>query len=223
MYYKLGLLFAQSDLLYFLKYVIGINCMKLAVFRIACLCLFSAVSQAAIVSFDVASFPGSAGRIESYTENGVKFGGAFTHTDVGLPGNPFNETAFIQYEGYSSMNIGMANGGLFNLLSIDIAELNMDTGGPASVTFIAQRPGSVMVSATFTTDGIINGTAGDFETFYFGDDFKGVHYVYIADALKDSIYTYSFDNIHVSAVPLPAAAWLFLSGLLAMVKLAKRK
>ncbi len=196
--------------------------MKLAVFRIVCLWLFSAAVHAAVVRFDLASFPGSSGRIESYVESGVKFGGAFTHTDAGLAGNPFNDTAFIQYEGYSSMNIGLANGGLFNLLSIDIAELNMSMNSPASVTFIAQRPGSVMVSKTFTTDGIINGAPGDFETFYFGEDFKGVQYVYIAEAAKDSIFSYSFDNIHVSAVPIPAAVWLFFSGLLVMFRLARR-
>jgi hypothetical protein len=192
-------------------------------FVMVLLWLLNASASAAVVTFDTPSFPGSSGRIERYTENGIKLGGAFTHTDAGLAGNPFNGTAFIQYEGYSSLSIGTVSGARFNLVSIDIAELNINFAQPATVTFIAQRPGSVMVSQSFTIDGLI-GEGHDFETFYFGSEFQGIEYAYIAEMPKDWISVYSFDNIRAEPVPLPAAAWLFVSGMLSLIRLgAKRK
>lgn len=187
------------------------------------LLLFSSVSaSAAVVTFNTPTFSGSSGRIERYTENGVKLSGAFTHTDTGLPGNPFNGTAFLQYENYSSMNIGMVNSSLFDLVSIDIAALNINYATPATVTFIGYRPGSVQVSQSFTIDGQI-GNGSDFQRFYFGSAFQGIQYAYIGENPKNQISVYSFDNLAVQSVPVPAAAWLFVSGLAGLLRMGHRR
>ena len=174
---------------------------------------------AAVVTFDTPSFPGSSGRIEQYTESGVYLAGAFNHADTGIIGNPNNGTAFIQYDDTSSINIGMANGSLFNMVSIDIAELNVNFSAADTVTFIGYRPGSVMVTQSFTLDGLM-GMGSDFQTFFFDAGFYGIQYAYVSDA---SLGYYSFDNLNVQAVPLPAAAWLFVSGLVGLMRFGQRR
>ncbi|TNF36943.1 MAG: hypothetical protein EP315_03485 [Gammaproteobacteria bacterium] len=196
--------------------------MKTSVSWIVGLWLYSALVQSAVVTFDQISIPGGSEYLTTYIEDGVKVKGSFVHTHGGLEGNPYNETPFVQYQPWAFFNVRMVDGSLFNMRSIDLAELNMEQAGPTTVTFIGLRPGSDDVSVSFTIDGLISGSAGDFQTFYFGEAFSGLSYVYIADAPKDMIRTYSIDNIHVSAVPVPAAAWLFLSGLVAMFKLSRR-
>jgi hypothetical protein len=179
---------------------------------------FPEILQAALINFDSPFYPGVSERTETYLEDGVKFSGAFAHTDTGFLDNPDNGSAFIQYRDYSSVNFGMANNSLFDLVSIDLAELDFDKAIPTTVTFMAQRPGSVMVSTSFTTDGLL-GAGSDFETFFFGDAFRGVEYVYIADGSD----LFSFDNINITTVPLPAASWLFLSGLMGVFGCFHRK
>lgn len=173
-----------------------------------------AISQAATVDFNVPTFPGDTGRLESYTENGIKLEGAFLHTDTGLSGNPDNGTAFLQYADFSSVNIGSTSGQLFDLVSVDLAAFNIDYSQPMTIEFVAQKQGSVMVSQIFTIDGSL-----DFDTFYFGAEFNDVIYAYVSDSYKS---VFSMDNLNVHAVPVPAAFWLFASGLIGLFRFSKR-
>lgn len=193
-------------------------------------CLFNAATSATVINFDTPTYSSSIDRVEYYVESGVVFSGAFNHADTGIAGTANNGTAFMQYEGFSSLNFGMEDGSLFNLDSIDLSDSGFDYLSPASVTFIAQRSGSVMVSQTFITDGIF-GSGNDFETFDFSSDFLGVEYVYIADAYMNK--NFAFDNINISTVPqsvvigtsvvpLPAAIWLFITGLIGLFGFSRR-
>jgi len=190
---------------------------KSILIAVACL-LFTPVANSSIINFNTPTLVDGIQRVESYIESGVTFTGAFNHVDAGL-GSPSNGTAFMQYDEFSSLNFGMTDNSLMNLVSIDIAEL---TSSPVSITFLAQLPGSVMISQTFTTDGI-SGSGNDFETFFFDSAFSGVDYVYIADISGAMNYNFAFDNINVSAVPVPAAVWLFISGLIGLVGVSRSK
>ena len=174
--------------------------------------------SAAVVTFNTPTYPGSSGRIEQYEENGVYLSGAFNHTDAGISGNPDNGSAFIQYGDTSSINIGMADGSLFNMVSIDIA-LSSNYAMSDTITFIGQRPGSVMVTQVFTIDGLMR-PGSDFQTFFFDAGFYGIQYAYVSDA---SLGFYSLDNLNVAAVPLPAAAWLFMGGLVGLLRFGQRR
>ncbi len=181
------------------------------------LCFLSVPVDAVVINFDTPTLVGGIERVERYTESGVVFSGAFNHVDTGISGTPFNGTAFMQYESFSSLNFGMSDDSLMNLVSIDLSELS---SGPVSVEFIGQLPGSIMVSQTFTTDGIF-GTGNDFETFFFDDVFQGVDYFFVSNAFHGNHF--AFDNVNIDSVPLPASVWLFVSGLLGFMGLARRK
>ena len=186
----------------------------------AVLLLVNSVANAAIVSFEEPS--GSLGRISHYEENGVVFTGAFNHVQTGPKGSAVTSSSFMQYRWYSKLNFGMADGSSFDLVSIDLAELSQRSAKPSTVTFFGQRTDSAIVSQTFTTDGLFCVDNHGFQTFNFSDEFRGLENVYLADAsLKMNSY-FAFDNVNVSAVPLPAAVWLFIAGLLSLFAYSRR-
>jgi hypothetical protein len=80
-----------------------------------------------------------------------------------------------------------ADGGIFNLHSIDLSNLN--NAGPTSVTFVGTRPDGFQVSKTFTTSGSPN----VLETFQF-TGFNNLAYV---QWVQESPY-HQFDNIVIS-------------------------
>lgn len=184
---------------------------------VACL-LFVPVANSSIINFNTPTLIDGIQRVESYTESGVIFTGAFNHVDAGL-GSPSNGTAFMQYEGFSSVNFGMVDDSFMSLVSIDLAELS---SAPVSITFIALASNSEMISQTFTTDGIF-GSGNDFETFFFDSAFSAVDYVYISNDTSSANHSFAFDNININPVPIPAALWLFISGLIGLVGFSRSK
>jgi len=199
--------------------------MRKSIISVMLYLLLNPVASAAIITFDLPAVAGGVKRVDNIIERGGFFSGAFNR--VGRVDNIIERGAFFsgvfnrigkrptgtpaisQYGGFSSLNFGLPDGSLMDLVSIDLAELSP---GPVSVTFIAQPPGSVLVSQTFTTDGIF-GIGNDFETFFFNDTFSGVDYVYIANSINPKNYNFAFDNIVIKPVPVPVALWLFVSGL----------
>ena len=72
-------------------------------------------------------------------------------------------------------------------------------------------------SSSGTVPGIVsNGSTSD----HFNFTVTGTEFLFWADGNTDS---FRIDSINVSAVPVPAAAWLFFSGLLGMTAVARRK
>jgi hypothetical protein len=102
-----------------------------------------------------------------------------------------------------------ANGSVFDLLSVDLAEYSTGQQYPLTVEFIGYHPDGSTVTTSFTTDGIIDGTGplADFQTF----NFTG-----FTDLSRVEIPTsgWSLDSL-VVATPEPASsAVLVLGGLL---------
>ena len=64
-----------------------------------------------------------------------------------------------------------------------------------------------------------------FETFVFGSGWHNLSSVNFTDYTYDNGSSFgllAFDNIVVTAVPIPAAVWLFGSGLLGLVGICRR-
>jgi hypothetical protein len=118
-------------------------------------------------------------------------------------------TALFNNTGGSSTELTKVGGGAFDLLSIDLAKLSSKTG--ANVTFTANT-GYSQFFTLVRTDYVA-------ETFNFDSEFLGVTSVTWSQASP----FHQFDNIVVSAIPVPAAVWLFSSGLLGLIGVAKRK
>jgi hypothetical protein len=102
-----------------------------------------------------------------------------------------------------------ANGSVFSVLSVDLAEYSTVVPDAVTVEFIGYHPDGSTVTTSFTTDGIIDGSGplADFQTF---------HFTGFTDLTRVEIPTYgwSLDNLVVS-VPEPASGTvLALGGLL---------
>lgn len=108
------------------------------------------------------------------------------------------------------------DGTAFNLFSIDLAELNGDVLNPPpflTVTFDGLLASGGTVTQTFQLDGIAFGL----ETFAF-TGFTGLSQVSWTQGPAG--LSHQFDNI-VTAIPVPAAVWLFGSGLLGLTGVAR--
>ena len=107
-----------------------------------------------------------------------------------------------------------SSGALFSLTSFDGADGLLDVGGRTIVVTGTMSDGRTVVdiyttvASTFTTyslpSNFSNLVSVEFWGFGRGDDMI------------------AFDNINVTVVPVPAAAWLFGSGLLGLIGFARR-
>lgn len=192
--------------------------MKKCIFLYGLLCVGSV--NAAVIDFQVLEHLDTA-----YTNHGSQYiEGEFQINT--LPGSGMGSglgtigTLALAYSGSTAlyneeidgiMQLNRIDGGLFDLLSIDLAELNGDQ--ITDITFTT----SGGHTQTFTLDGV----AFNAETFIFNNGFLGVTNV---SWVQQSFY-HQFDNIVVNAtspVPVPAAVWLFGSGLVGLIGMKKK-
>ena len=120
------------------------------------------------------------------------------------------------YDGLTTLT--RDGGGAFSLVSIDLNELNQDAA--VSVEFTGITSANAVVSQTFTLDGIKNTV----DSFFFNALFADVVEVSWLQGPNDGRQNFhQFDNINLSAVPLPAAFPLYATGLLGFGFAAYRK
>ena len=115
--------------------------------------------------------------------------------------------------------LGRDDGSDFGLVSVDLAEWSTAYPQPVTVPFVGYRPDGSTITASFTTDGIIDGTGplADFQTFYFPSGFTNLSHVEIP---TDG---WTLDNL-VLFVPEPSTGTLLtLGAVLAGRRLSKRK
>jgi hypothetical protein len=171
--------------------------------------------QSLTVTFDGPPLqpPGSAYLIQSYREAGVWFApipGTDGFTRQGSsppPGWSDNGTAYVMAGMGDSLMFGLDDGSDFGLASVDLAEWSTAYPEAVTVPFVGYRQDGSTVAASFTTDGIMDGTGplADFQTFYFGAEFAGVYRVRIPAC------GWSLDNLVVS-VPEPGTSTLLAIG-----------
>lgn len=162
------------------------------------LCAAAASAQTTI-TFDP---PDGSSFIFGYTEGGIVFGdnGVFADRGFGATispdfgGIPSNGTAFLSTCGTCVPSLEAADGGLFDLLSVDLGEFQFFGFGPApTLVFISgvKKDGST-VQLEITTDGIVG-----FESFALGGE--------LTDLVSATISSFSpyiaigVDNIGVRA------------------------
>jgi len=145
--------------------------------------------------------------IAQYTEAGMIFKPSgpidssppyrLTRNGGGTSFYPENGTAYLQALLGDSLEFYALNGSAFSLVSVDLAEYSMFFTSP-TVTFNGFKADGSTVSATFTLDGIIDGTGprADFQTFSFESDFSSVVRVEVPTQ------GYSLDNLVISFNPV---------------------
>ena len=117
------------------------------------------------------------------------------------------------YENEALTVLKASDGSAFNLGSIDLCELSDYTTESYSVTFTGLLSSGATVTQTLTLDGTFG-----IDSFSFDSDFSNLTSV----SWDSGVYGVQFDNINVSAVPVPAAAWLLGSGLLGLFGLRRK-
>lgn len=174
-------------------------------------CYSQGTMQTLLITFDGPPVvePGAAVSVFQYEATGMNFGSGFGSmirrgSDPG-PEWPDNGSAYLQSS--PSMGIGLTNGGIFDLVSVDYAELSIANTNATFFVSSHRQDGS-LVATNFSADGIIDGTGpvADFETFVFGPEFRNLSNVSIEFPFG------SLDNL-VVVVPEPSVvAWLLVGG-----------
>ena len=114
----------------------------------------------------------------------------------------------------STTTLTQLNGDAFDLFSIDFSDI-FNTGASQSIGIDAVTATGALFSDTVTLDGLVG-----LETFAFNwGSLASVSWTNV-----DPSQALQLDNISVSTspVPVPAAVWLFGSGLLGLVGVARR-
>jgi hypothetical protein len=169
--------------------------------------------------------PGSTYNTQSYREAGVWFAPVPGTDGFGRRGSnppsgwPDNGTAYVLAGLGDSLMFGLDDGSDFGMVSADLAEWSTAYPEAVTVPFVGYRRDGSTVTASFTTDGVMDGTGplADFQTFYFGPEFAGVYRIRIP------AYGWSLDNLVVS-IPEPGTGALAIVGAAILgVRFLKRK
>lgn len=185
------------------------------------LLVYPAVSSASIITFDVdpPDFQQGYGEGSIYEEGGFFLS---TVSDPGRHGsiirfNPEAQNAAVPNNGsihmgatlFSNPWLQKPDGGIFSLISLEIAEYSEFVRPPEPLNITGLTAGGQILSANLSIDNIFDGAGGV-------DDFQFFSFNWNNLIRLDFNNTgFSFDNIHVDSVPVPEPeTWiLFFLGL----------
>jgi hypothetical protein len=171
--------------------------------------------------------PGDGIGVTYYYEDSMTFrpinpGEQFVRAGGGVAGFPENGTAYILQGAFNSLSGSRGGWSRFGLYSVDLSEFSRLYQVPRTVQFIGYRTDGNVVTAEFTTDGIMDGTGPlpDFQTFYFDNRFS--------DLLRFEVpsNTFALDNlVFYDVIPEPGAIPLLAvgAGVFCALRLRTRK
>ncbi|MDX2507825.1 MAG: VPLPA-CTERM sorting domain-containing protein [Gammaproteobacteria bacterium] len=194
----------------------------------ACLVFISVNASATTLTFDSIE---TSGLRNSVTDSGfmISSSQAFWVNTHGAsycsPECPENGTNYLitQWEGGDDeLSVSAIDGSLFNLTSFQYGEGHVGFRYAPQINVIGYLSGGGSVLASFILDGINDGSGAvdDFQTALLPSTFQNLSSVEFSVPIG---YRYTLDNIAISSVPLPAAVWLFGSGLIGLIGIARRK
>lgn len=191
-------------------------------------------ADAVVIDFEALAHSGTGqqalpGTGKFYTEKGFNFVSSAPFFNFATWGsgsvNYLGSTALWNGDGTGVTGLTTltrADGGAFDLDSIDIGELFISNGGTPSVTFNAVYSGGGTISLRFTTDGIrVTGDPSSFQTLNFTGftDIVSVSWLQIATFIQ-------FDNVTTdggTAISEPGTLIPFAAGMIGLLGLARRQ
>lgn len=180
-----------------------------------------ATATGSIITFDTLPCPICNHNLSSYEEDGALFSGTFGQYSMAIPENANNgSTGALRFPFLGRARLTLTDGSAFSLNKVDLAEYSISLqGSPKTISFTGLKSdNNTTVLQSFTIDGLMDGPGGieDFQRFSFSADFRDLVQVDISSEML------SIDNLTINAVPIPAAAWLFMSGLFGLISVGKR-
>jgi len=134
-----------------------------------------------------------------------------SHAGGGVSWFPENGSAYLLVPSFESLAFSSYFGTHFNLISVDLAEWSTGVPSPVTASFNGIKADGSVVSTSFTTDGVIDGTGplADFQTFHFDSRFRDLVRV------ESPSWGYAIDNVTMDfVIPEPASGMLLGLGLL---------
>ncbi len=190
---------------------------------IAAVLLFGCgAAQAASVTIDFEEFPfpsafltGSSFASQGFTiENLGSIAAEITPCSPSCASNG-TQTLLTQVDG--ALRISRTDGQLFSFLNFDGAESfsTLPSFWAGSIDIQAETANGEILNTSFILDQINDGTGSgiDFQTFSVDSEFANLSSMVISSSGNVGRNDFSLDNLVLTAVPIPAAVWLFGSGL----------
>ena len=180
------------------------------------------IANGAMITFEPPPCMVCNSQLNDYEEAGFLLNGNVSHHNMTLSGSASNgSSGSVRFPFMGSMTMQKTDGGLFSLYSVELGEYSSSfTGALQTVTFTGHRLGSATpLIQEFTIDGTMDGPGGndDFQVLTFSSDFRDLVSIQVSGEM------FALDNLSTNPVPVPAAVWLFASGLLALTGVARRR
>jgi hypothetical protein len=200
---------------------------------VICAGLFTAMTSAAnaaTITFDDSAPSGSS---FNYTDSGyseagftvMSIGGSGVYTiDGGNPTAP-NLTDYLDIQGGTGAFVLTENtGASFSLSGFNAAQIAQTSGSLSyQITVTGALSSGGTVTSQFVPWGAPQFSSVNWRSFVLPDTFVDLTSVTFAQTGTGNFTVYENISVEVSSIPVPAAAWLFGSGLLGLIGVARRK
>jgi hypothetical protein len=154
---------------------------------------------------------GTTGSSSTYSEDGLLLStpSGLLRVGANTVNRPNNGTPHVAtFSTQTPMAIRREDGGVFHLLSVDLAEYSYVQNVPKTITFTGVKSGGGNVTTSFTLDGSIDSTGplADFQTFTFPASFRDL----VSAGVSDVVY--AMDNLVFDKAIGPASITTSASG-----------